>query len=398
MDISQQVEILKKNVVDLITEEDLKAKLEKAKAEGRPLMVKLGADPSAPDLHLGHLVVLRKLRQFQEFGHRIVFIIGDFTACIGDPTGRNKTRPALTEEEVRMNAQTYQEQVFKVLDPELVDIRFNSEWNAPLSARDVILDLASRYTVAKLLERDDFNMRYKGGVPIYVHELLYPLFQAYDSVAIKADIELGGTDQVFNLLVGRDLQQSHGQEPQVVMTLPLLVGLDGEKKMSKSLGNYVAFNDPPKDMFGKLMSIPDDLMPSYFNLLTDYSEEQIKRILSGHPRDAKLKLAWSITSFFYGEEEATHQQEEFLRVFSRRELPEYMDAYEIETLYNEGVKTITDLLVFIGAASSRSEAKRLIAGGGVQLNDSRIDDPMTPLQLTPGSVLRVGKRKFFKFV
>lgn len=398
MDISKQIEYLKRNVVDFISEEDLQKKIEKAIVDKRPLRVKLGADPSAPDLHLGHLVVLRKLRQFQELGHKIIFIIGDFTGCIGDPTGRNKTRPALTQEEVMKNAKTYQEQVFKVLDPSLVEIRFNSEWNAKLSARDVILQLASRYTVAQLLERDDFNMRYKGGVPIYVHELLYPLFQGYDSVAIHADVELGGTDQVFNLLVGRDLQESHGQEPQVVMTMPLLVGLDGEKKMSKSLGNYVAFNDPPKEMFGKLMSIPDNLMPSYYKLLTDLTDKEIEKILSGHPKDAKLKLAWLITSFFYGDEEATVQQEEFLRIFSRRELPEYMDAYEIETLYNEGVKTVTDLLVYIGAASSRSEAKRLVNGGGVQLNDVRIEDPMATLDLTPGSVLRVGKRKFFKFI
>ncbi|WP_018963457.1 tyrosine--tRNA ligase [Coprothermobacter platensis] len=398
MDISKQIEYLKRNVVDFISEEDLQKKIEKAIVDKRPLRVKLGADPSAPDLHLGHLVVLRKLRQFQELGHKIIFIIGDFTGCIGDPTGRNKTRPALTQEEVMKNAKTYQEQVFKVLDPSLVEIRFNSEWNAKLSARDVILQLASRYTVAQLLERDDFNMRYKGGVPIYVHELLYPLFQGYDSVAIHADVELGGTDQVFNLLVGRDLQESHGQEPQVVMTMPLLVGLDGEKKMSKSLGNYVAFNDPPKEMFGKLMSIPDNLMPSYYKLLTDLTDKEIEKILSGHPKDAKLKLAWLITSFFYGDDEATVQQEEFLRIFSRRELPEYMDAYEIETLYNEGVKTVTDLLVYIGAASSRSEAKRLVNGGGVQLNDVRIEDPMATLDLTPGSVLRVGKRKFFKFI
>jgi tyrosyl-tRNA synthetase len=397
LDISYQIELLKKNVVDLISEEDLRKKLEEAEKEKRPLRVKLGADPSAPDLHLGHLVVLRKLRQFQDLGHKIIFIIGDFTGRIGDPTGRNKTRPPLTEEEVRENARTYQEQVFKVLDPSLVEIRFNSEWNAPLTSRDVIEKLASRYTVAKLLERDDFNMRYKNGIPIYVHELLYPLFQAYDSVAIQADVELGGTDQVFNLLVGRDMQESYGQEPQVVMTMPLLVGLDGEKKMSKSLGNYVAFNDNPRDMFGKLMSIPDNLMPTYYKLLTDYSEKQIDEILSGHPRDAKLKLAWTITSFFYGEEEATNQQEEFVRVFSRRELPEYIDAYEIETLYNEGVKTITDLLVHIGAASSRSEAKRLVNGGGVELNGVKIEDPLTPLTLTPGSVLRVGKRKFYKF-
>ncbi|NPV88992.1 tyrosine--tRNA ligase [Coprothermobacteraceae bacterium] len=397
MDIDAQVTFLKRNVVDLISEEDLRKKLEKSLSSGKPLRVKLGADPSAPDLHLGHLVVLRKLRDFQKLGHKIVFIIGDFTGCIGDPTGRNKTRPPLTKEEVLMNARTYEEQVFKVLDPAMVEIRFNSEWSEPMNARDVIVNLASKYTLAKLLEREDFSRRYANGVPIYVHELLYPLFQAYDSVAVQADVELGGTDQVFNLLVGRDLQESYGQEPQVVMTMPLLVGLDGEKKMSKSLGNYVAFNDPPKEMFGKLMSIPDSLMPTYYRLLTDLPDDEIEETLAGHPRDAKLKLASIITAFFYGEEVADHERQEFLRVFSRKELPEEIPAYDIQKLYNENVKTLTDLLVRIGAASSRSEAKRLVDGGGVYINGIRQEDPLAELQLHPGDVLKVGKRKFFRF-
>ena len=391
----KQLEILKRNVVDLVSEEEL---LERLK-EGRPLRVKLGVDPSRPDLHLGHAVVLRKLRQFQDLGHRVVLIIGDFTARIGDPSGRSVTRPMLTKEEVLENAKTYQEQAFKILDPEKTELRFNGEWLDKMTFADVII-LASKYTVARMLERDDFEKRYKEGIPIAISEFLYPLAQAYDSVAIEADIEMGGTDQYFNLIVGRKIQEEFGQRPQIVMTMPIIEGIDGKLKMSKSYNNYVAFTDPPDEMYGKLMAIPDHLIIKYMRLLTDIAEEEIEEYEKGmreksiNPRDVKMKLAFEITKFFHGEDKAKEAQDRFIKVFREKEVPEDIPEYEFE----EEEIPIVDLLLSVGAASSRSEAKRLINQGGVYVNGERVKDFREILRLGKEIVLKVGKRRFYKIL
>ncbi|ACB08813.1 MULTISPECIES: tyrosine--tRNA ligase [Thermotoga] len=388
----EQVKILKRNVVDLISEEEL---LDRIKRKGK-LRVKLGVDPSRPDLHLGHAVVLRKLREFQDLGHTVVLIIGDFTARIGDPSGRNETRPMLTKEEVLENAKTYQEQAFKILDPERTELRFNGEWLDRMTFADVIV-LASKYTVARMLERDDFAKRFKEGIPIAVSEFLYPLAQAYDSVAIQADVELGGTDQLFNLLVGRKIQEEYGQEPQIVMTMPIIEGTDGKLKMSKSYGNYIAFNDPPEEMYGKLMSIPDELIIKYMHLLTNIPEEVIEEYEKKmkektiNPRDVKMVLAYEITRFFHGEENAKKAQEQFVKVFQKKEIPDEMPVVEISQ-----DKNIVDLLVEIGAASSKSEAKRLVSQGGVYIDGERIEDIKFTVEPDGERVLRVGKRKFYR--
>ncbi|MDK2923811.1 MAG: tyrosyl-tRNA synthetase [Pseudothermotoga sp.] len=395
MEPEKQLEILKKNVVDLVSEEELLDKLKRKKQ----LRVKLGVDPSRPDLHLGHAVVLFKLREFQELGHRVVLIIGDFTAQIGDPSGRDSARPMLSEEEVKKNAQTYAEQAFKILDREKTELRFNSEWLAKMSFADVIR-LASRYTVARMLERDDFAKRYRENVPISIAEFLYPLAQAQDSVAIEADVELGGTDQYFNLLVGRHIQQQVGQEPQIVMTMPIIEGTDGKLKMSKSYGNYIAFNDPPSEMFGKLMSIPDWLITKYMRLLTGIPEEEIEEYERSmkegtiNPRDVKMKLAFEITKFFHGEDEAKEAQERFIKVFSKKELPEEMPVVRLDTDHIE----LVELLVNLRVAESRSEAKRLIQQGGVKLDGEKIVDIHAKITLDKEKILRVGKRHFFKLV
>uniref|UniRef100_A0A832MMP7 Tyrosine--tRNA ligase n=1 Tax=Pseudothermotoga hypogea TaxID=57487 RepID=A0A832MMP7_9THEM len=395
MDPLKQLQILKRNVVDLVDEEELLDKLKRKKR----LRVKLGVDPSRPDLHLGHAVVLFKLKQFQELGHQVVLIIGDFTAQIGDPSGRDSTRPMLSEEEVKQNAKTYQEQAFKILDREKTEVHFNSEWLGKMSFADVI-KLASKYTVARMLERDDFAKRYKENVPISIAEFLYPLAQAQDSVAIEADVELGGTDQYFNLLVGRHIQQQVGQEPQIVMTMPIIEGTDGKLKMSKSYGNYIAFNDPPSEMFGKLMSIPDWLIVKYMRLLTNISEEEIEEYERSmkegkiNPRDVKMRLAFEITKFFHGEDEAKQAQEGFIKVFSKRELPEDMPTVHLDT---DGVELV-ELLVKLNVAESRSEAKRLIQQGGVKLDGEKITDIHAQITLDSEKILKVGKRHFFRLV
>ncbi len=391
MDALKQLEILKENAVDLVSEEELYERLK----EERPLRVKLGVDPSRPDLHLGHMVVLRKLRQFQDLGHHVILIIGDFTGMIGDPSGRNEMRPMLTEEEVRENAKSYAEQAFKVLDPEKTELRYNSEWLGKMKFADVIR-LASKYTVARMLERDDFSRRFKEGIPISISEFLYPLAQAMDSVAINADVELGGTDQLFNLLVGRKIMEEYGLKPQIVMTMPIIEGTDGKQKMSKSLGNYIAFNDTPKDMFGKIMSIPDYLITKYMKLLTDVPREKIEeyeRLMKErkiNPRDVKMELAHIITSHFYGKDVADREKEEFIKVFSKKELPDEIPEVKI----NDDEKLV-DLLFRIGAASSKSEAKRLITQGGVKIDGERITDINS---VAREGILRVGKRKFFKLM
>jgi len=397
--VEDQLAYLTKGCVDVVPREELEAKLKRSAKTGRPLTVKVGFDPSAPDLHLGHTVVIRKMRHFQQLGHRVVFLIGDFTGMIGDPTGKKATRPQLTPEEIAANARTYERQIFKLLDPERTVIEFNSTWLGALSSADWIR-LAAKVTVAQMLERDDFRKRYEGHQPISLHEFLYPLAQGYDSVALECDVELGGTDQLFNLLMGRHLMREHGLEPQVAMTLPLLEGLDGVEKMSKSLGNYVGVEDPPGEMFGKLMSVSDEMMWKYWLLLTDRSEEEIEAlresVASGqrHPMDVKKELAGTITAEFHSPEAAAEARAEFERVFSRRERPSEIPEVELPSPGEEAL--LSRVMADAGLASSNSEARRLIQQGAVRVNDERVTDPKATLPASPGStaLVRAGKRRF----
>jgi tyrosyl-tRNA synthetase len=387
----EQLSIIKRGTVEIIEEEELLKKLK----EGRPLRVKAGFDPTAPDLHLGHTVLLQKLRQFQQLGHEVYFVIGDFTAMIGDPTGRSETRPPLSREEVLENAKTYEHQVFKILDPERTNIVFNSTWLSELGTEGII-KLAGKYTVARMLERDDFSKRFKEGIPIYIHEFIYPLLQGYDSVFLKADVELGGTDQKFNLLVGRDLQRAFGQEPQVCITLPLLVGLDGVRKMSKSYQNYIAIQEEPESMFGKIMSISDDLMWEYYTLLTDYTEEEIENFKKNlHPMEAKKKLAYYIVERFHGKEQADRALEFFVKTFSQREFPE--DAPIIEVPY--GLKRRAyELLFELGIEGSKNSARRVVEGGGLRINGTKVEDPNQEIEIKEELRLQVGKKRFYRVV
>ncbi|MFZ8786445.1 tyrosine--tRNA ligase [Thermocrinis sp.] len=387
----EQLSIIKRGTVEIIEEEELLKKLK----EGRPLRIKAGFDPTAPDLHLGHTVLLQKLRQFQQLGHEVYFVIGDFTAMIGDPTGRSETRPPLSREEVLENAKTYEHQVFKILDPERTNIVFNSTWLSELGTEGII-KLAGKYTVARMLERDDFSKRFKEGIPIYIHEFIYPLLQGYDSVFLKADVELGGTDQKFNLLVGRDLQRAFGQEPQVCITLPLLVGLDGVRKMSKSYQNYIAIQEEPESMFGKVMSISDDLMWEYYTLLTDYTEEEIENFKKNlHPMEAKKKLAHYIVERFHGKEQADKALEFFVKTFSEREFPE--DAPIIEVPY--GLKRRAyELLFELGIESSKNSARRVVEGGGLRINGAKVEDPNQEIEIKEELRLQVGKKRFYRVV
>jgi|YelNatPaOPRAMG01_1025707.scaffolds.fasta_scaffold03211_15 tyrosyl-tRNA synthetase len=395
LSIEEELEILTSNVVEIIPENGLEEKLKKAREENRPLRVKLGADPSAPDLHLGHAVVLRKLKQFQDLGHQVVFIIGDFTARIGDPSGRSETRKPLTPEQVKKNALTYQEQVGKILDISRAEIRYQEEWFGKMKLEDVLV-LTSKYTLARMLERDDFAQRFKEQRPIFLHEIMYPLLQAYDSVAIKADIELGGTDQKFNLIVGREIQREYGLEPQVAMLMPILEGLDGKQKMSKSLGNYIGLTEPPNQMYGKVMSIPDELIIRYFELATELPKEEIREIERKmkegilNPRDAKARLAREIVKIYHGEEASIRAEEEFNRIFRNKELPEEVQ----EVIINEPKIWIVKLLTLVGAAKSNSEAKRLISQGAVEINGSRIEDINMDIEIDKPFILRVGKHFF----
>jgi tyrosyl-tRNA synthetase len=390
--------LIKQGCQEIIREEELKARLEKSIATGKPLRVKAGFDPTAPDLHLGHTVLIQKLKHFQDLGHQVIFLIGDFTGLIGDPSGKSETRPPLTEEEVKANAATYERQIFKILDPEKTIIDFNSRWMKPMAAQDLIR-LAARHTVARMLEREDFHKRYTSQTPISIHEFLYPLIQGYDSVALRADVELGGTDQTFNLLVGRDLQREYGQEPQVVLTLPLLEGLDGVQKMSKSLGNYVGIDEPAGAMFGKIMSISDTLMLRYYELLTDITPEALVRLRedveSGakHPRQVKEELAVELVARYHGRSAAEQAAREFAHIFREKGLPE-----EIEEETHTVLKAIalTQLLVKTGFSPSTSGARRLITQGGVRLDGEKIAD--FNMELLPGGpyLLQVGKRRFKK--
>ncbi|MGO0123033.1 tyrosine--tRNA ligase [Desulfothermobacter acidiphilus] len=402
LDLEEQLRLIRRGVAEIITEEELTRKLERSLATGIPLNVKLGLDPTAPDIHLGHTVVLQKLRHFQELGHRVIIVLGDFTARIGDPTGKLETRKQLTEEEVLANARTYKEQIFKVLDAERTEVVFNSSWLAPLTFAEVI-KLAAHYTVARMLEREDFNKRFRSGLPISIHEFFYPLMQGYDSVALRADVELGGTDQRFNLLMGRTLQEAYGQEPQVAVMTPILEGLDGVQKMSKSLGNYVGVTDPPGEMYGKLMSLPDHLITRYLRLLTDVPEEEIDRLeremQAGrlNPRDAKMFLARTIVCRFHSEEAALQAEEEFIRIFRHRELPSDLPEYlPPPELRREGKLPLYRLLHLSGLAATLSEARRLILQGGVRVNEEKITDPQALVELRPGTVIRAGKRRFVR--
>jgi len=399
--IDEQIKIIAKGADEIIDLDDLRRKLERAQNEGVPLTVKLGLDPTAPDIHLGHTVVLRKIKQFQDLGHKAVIIIGDFTGMIGDPTGKSKTRKQLTRDEVLKNAETYEKQIFKVLDKGKTEVRFNSEWLSKLNFEDVIR-LASKYTVARMLERDDFRNRFQEHESIGIHEFFYPLMQGYDSVEIKADVELGGTEQRFNILMGRNLQKDYGQESQAAMFMPILEGTDGIEKMSKSLGNYIGINEEPNDMYGKVMSIPDSLITRYFELATDIHPDELADMKASlnsgdvNPRDLKMRLAWEITALYHGPESAGSAQEHFRKVFQRREIPENIAEYELPQSLkdNDGVDAVR-LLVQAGVSSSNSEARRLISQGALKVNGSRISK-YTIAHLCDGDIIQAGKLKFLK--
>jgi len=404
MDIKEELGIIKRGTEEIISEEELIKKIEKSRKEKRPLRIKQGFDPNAPDIHLGHTVGLRKMRQFQDLGHDIYFLIGDFTGMIGDPSGKTITRKQLTEEEVKKNAETYKKQVFKILNPEKTIVVFNSHWLGKLSFSEV-LKVCSKYTVARMLERDDFSNRYKAGKPIAIHEFLYPLMQGYDSVAMKADIELGGTDQKFNLLVGRDIQREYNQEPQVIITLPLLEGIDGVEKMSKSLNNYIGINESPQEMYGKVMSLPDNLMIRYFELVTDVSLDEINKVKIGlennslHPRDVKKRLARNIVKLYHSQSAAIIVEEEFEKVFKNKLYPE-----EIKELIlkkddlEEGKIWLVKLVVLSGVVGNKSEARRIVEQGGVRINGEKVNDPNFDLTVEEGMILKIGRLNFIKLI
>ena len=395
---AEQIALLEKGADRIEPRTELRQKVERSVASGEPLRVKVGFDPSAPDLHLGHTVVMRKMKHFQDFGHEVWFVIGDFTGMIGDPSGRSKTRPQLTEEQIRANAETYKEQVFKILDPDRTVVAFNSEWLSALGAEGLIR-LASRYTVARMLERDDFHRRFRGEQPISIHEFLYPLAQAYDSVAMKADFELGGTDQLFNLLVGRHIMREYGLEPQVALTMPLLEGLNGTEKMSKSLGNAVGVTEPPDEMFGKLMSISDELTLRYYELLTDRTPAEIAALRAGvddgtlHPKRIKQDLAVQIVADFHSPREAEAARDRFEAVFARGTVPDEMPSFTASSPMR-----MLDLLTSSGLARTRSEGRRLLSQGAVSLDGERVHRDVAVAAPEDGAVLKIGKRRFLRVV
>jgi len=390
--VEEQLRVIKRGAVDLIAEDELIQRLRQSRDSGKPLRVKLGIDPSSPDIHVGHTVVLRKLRDFQLLGHQIIVLWGTATAMLGDPSGKNKTRPQLSREQVEANMQTYKAQVGRVLDMDSAEERENGEWFEKMHFMDCV-KLASHYTVARILERDSFMDRYKGGDPISVHEMLYPLMQGWDSVELVSDVELGGTDQLFNLMVGRELQRQEGQQPQICLTTPLIEGLDGAQKMSKSLGNYIGVAEPPQEMFGKAMSIPDHLMQKYFTLLTDIGEAEVKKLLAGHPRDAKAVLARSLVRDYHGAEGAERASREFDRIFKQGGLPDDIPQVAIpREALTDGAILLPNAMARAGLCNSSSEARRLIQGGGVRLDGQKVSDPKLPL--SSGSwLLQAGKRK-----
>jgi tyrosyl-tRNA synthetase len=420
--MEEQLAYLKKGVAEIVPEAELRAKLEKSLKTGKPLRVKLGVDPTAPDIHLGHTVVIRKLKHFQAMGHTAVFLIGDFTAMVGDPTGQSETRPPLTREQVNANAETYLEQVFKILDREKTEIRYNSEWLEKLSSHDIVR-LCAKYRVARMLEREDFRKRIAEQQPISVHEFLYPLLVAYDSVVLEADVELGATEQKFNLLIGREIQREYNQELQIAVMMPILVGLDGQRKMSKSLGNYVGITEPPVEMFGKMMSIPDELMWSYYELVTDRTATEIaelkQEVASGklHPMDAKMRLAEEVVTGFHGAEAGRKAAENFQRVFRDRQAPEEMTEIPLRRTSGALVGTVvkpdgtiveqvitarkwSQVLTYLGQIGSAAEAERLIKQGGFEIDGRLVTDPTTKLNLEQSATykVRVGKKKFLRIV
>lgn len=398
MSPQEQLERIKFGVSEFINDEEMLKKLK----TGKPLNIKFGADPTRPDIHIGHTVVINKLKTFQDLGHKIYFLIGDFTAAIGDPTGKNSTRPMLTREEIEENGKTYAKQIFKILDPEKTEIVYNSTWINKMTPADII-KMSAQYTVARMLERDDFTKRYKAGVPIAIHEFLYPLTQGYDSVALKSDVELGGTDQKFNLLVGRDLQGAYGQDPQCILTMPILEGIDGVNKMSKSLDNYISVVDTPKDMFGKTMRISDDLMYRWYQLLTDIDANQLSQLRTDvaekrkHPRDVKVALAKFLIKRFHSEAAAQAAEEEFHRIFVDKGLPDEIPDFEIAPEAQVGLAA---LMVKAGLVASNGEGSRMIQGGGVQIDGEKVSDPKLKIDLKSGEsfVLRAGKKKFVKII
>ena len=413
MDIDRQIEVIKRGAVDLINEVELRKKLTRSKELKKPLRVKLGLDPTAPDLHLGHTVVIQKLKQFQELGHIVIFLIGDFTGMIGDPTGRIETRPLISKEALLANAETYKKQVFKILDPDKTEVRFNSEWFEAMNAADMIR-LCAQYTMARMMEREDFRNRYQNNLPISIHEFLYPLVQGYDSVALMADVELGGHDQIFNLFVGREIQRAYGQESQCIVTVPLLEGTDGVNKMSKSYGNYVGIDEPPDVMFGKLMSISDDLMIKYYELLSDITLEGLNTLKEGirlgttHPKEAKVNLAKEIITRFHSAEAANIAHENFEKMFRDKEIPDDIDVIEMKRPKEDPV-SVAHFLRDIGMVSSSvSEGIRMIEQGGVSVAinpDTQIDvklvkitEKQMPLKDVFTSIWKVGKRKFKKVI
>lgn len=395
--VQQQLEVIRRGATEIIPEEELIQKLEASRREGRPLRIKLGCDPTRPDLHLGHSVILRKLRQFQDLGHHAILIIGDFTGMIGDPTGQNKTRPSLTVEEVRENGKTYFEQASRILDPEKTEIVHNSDWLQGMSFEDVIR-LASKYTLARMIERDDFTKRYQKNEPIALHEFLYPLAQGQDSVHLRSDVELGGQDQKFNLLVGRELQKTDGQAPQVCLLMPLLVGTDGTAKMSKSYDNYIGLDEHPNDMYGKLLKVPDELIYTYFELVTDVPEQELpalKKFAEDDPRNAKHRLAYAVTRMYHGEEGANAAKEHFEKTIINKEIPDEMPEFSFP---GGSTSRLIDIIRTVGFAPSNGEARRLIQQGGVSIDGETVDDVNHEIAFDPGTtfVLKVGKRKFGK--
>ena len=400
-EINEQMDVIKRGVVDLLPEEELVKKLERSRQTNTPIIVKLGCDPSRPDLHLGHTVVLRKMRQFQDLGHQAILIIGDFTGMIGDPSGKSATRPALSLAETRRNGQSYFEQASKVLDQAKIKIVYNSEWLGQMNF-EAVIRLASKYTVARMLERDEFRTRYQKGEPISVHEFLYPLAQAMDSVAIKSDVELGGTDQKFNLLVGRDIQREYGQEPQVILTMPLIAGTDGVQKMSKSLDNYIGISEAPNEIYGKTLSVPDSLIAAYFELLTNVPKGDLQAIKaalqdqSQNPRDSKRRLGRELVALYYSPAEAMQAEQEFDKIFIKKEIPDELATFTPETA--DAAIRLVKLMTASGMAATNSEAKRLIHEGGVSIDGAKVTDAESEVTLRQPFVLKVGKRRFVKII
>jgi tyrosyl-tRNA synthetase len=399
--LNEQMDLIKRGAFEIIPEDELVIKVEKSLKEGKPLNIKLGCDPSRPDLHIGHSVVLRKLAQFQSLGHQAILIIGDFTGMIGDPSGRNVTRPALTLEETRVNGKSYLDQASKILDKDKTKIVYNSEWLGKMSFEDVI-KLSSKYTVARMIERDDFTKRFKAGEPISIHEFLYPLAQAMDSVAIESDVELGGTDQKFNLLVGRDIQREFGIEPQIILTMPLIVGTDGVEKMSKSYNNYIGISESPKEIYGKTLSIPDNLIYNYYELATNISNQELAVIRNQlndenfNPRNLKRQLARTLVEMYHNKEAAAEAEQEFDKIFIKKEIPDDIPEFTLSNGLDE--IGILDLILKANFASSKGEARRLVTQGGVSLDGEKIEDITANIKLKKESILKVGKRKFIKII